>query len=33
MLDAIANRSLEVMPTSRENLDVIFSKMSGMQGL
>ena len=32
MLDAIANRRLEVMPTSREDLDIIFSKMSGLQG-
>ena len=33
MLDAIANRRLEVMPTSREDLDIIFSKMSGLQGV
>lgn len=28
MLDAIANRKLEVMPTSNEDLDIIFAKMN-----
>ena len=28
MLDAIANRKLEVMPTSNEDLDIIFGKMN-----
>jgi hypothetical protein len=28
MLDAIANRKLEVMPTSTEDLDIIFGKMN-----